>query len=296
MNPEFLREGDAVIDFMNPDRIVIGEFDRKSGDTLEKVYKNFKTDIVRTSLNNAEMIKYANNSLLATMISFSNEIANIAQTIEGANAFDIFKGVYLDKRLNPVINGKRVNPQILSYLHPGCGFGGSCFPKDVKALIATAKQHGYDFNLLKEAENINHEAMDNIVKKAIRLLKGEIADKTIGIFGLSFKPNTDDMRDAPSITVINKLQKNGARIRAYDPIAVSNARKIFKNVSFCKDPYSVAKDADLIIIMTEWNEFKELDLHKIKRLMKKTVLLDGRNIYDPKLLREIGFTYEGVGR
>lgn len=281
--PEFLREGQAISDTLHPDRVIIGSDSKKAKDLLVELHRPIDGHFVLTDIKTAEMIKYVSNAFLATKISFANAIAKISE-LTGADGLRVLESVGLDKRIGS------------AFLSPGVGYGGSCFPKDVKALIATAKQHGYDFNLLKEAENINHEAMDNIVKKAIRLLKGEIADKTIGIFGLSFKPNTDDMRDAPSITVINKLQKNGARIRAYDPIAVSNASKIFKNVSFYKDPYSVAKDADLIIIMTEWNEFKELDLHKIKKLMKKPILLDGRNIYDPKILEDLGFSYMGVGR
>ncbi len=281
--PEFLREGQAISDTLNPDRVIIGSNSKRAKDLLVELHRPIDGHFVLTDIETAEMIKYVSNAFLATKISFANAIAKLSE-LTGADGLKVLEAVGLDKRVGP------------AFLSPGAGYGGSCFPKDVKALLAIAKDHGYDFALLRQVELINLEAMMGIVEKAKKLLKRSLKNKTIGILGLSFKPNTDDMRDASSILVINKLQKEGAHIKAYDPVAVDNARKIFKNVSFYKDPYSVAKDADLIIIMTEWNEFKELDLQKIERLMKKPLLLDGRNIYDPKTLQDLGFTYMGVGR
>ena len=281
--PEFLREGQAISDTLHPDRIIIGSNSKRAKDLLVELHRPIDGHFVLTAIETAEMIKYVSNAFLATKISFANAIAKLSE-LTGADGLKVLEAVGLDKRVGP------------AFLSPGAGYGGSCFPKDVKALLAIAKDHGYDFALLRQVELINLEAMMGIVEKAKKLLKGSLKNKTIGILGLSFKPNTDDMRDASSILVINKLQKEGALIKAYDPVAVDNARKIFKNVLFYKDPYSVAKDADLIIIMTEWNEFKELDLQKIERLMKKPLLLDGRNIYDPKTLEDLGFSYMGVGR
>lgn len=281
--PEFLREGQAISDTLHPDRIVVGTNSEKAKDLLVELHRPIDGKIVLTDIDTAEMIKYASNSFLATKISFANAIAKLSE-LTGADGLKVLEAVGLDKRVGS------------EFLAAGAGYGGSCFPKDVKALLAIAKDCGYDFGLLRQVELINLEAMLGIVQKAKKLLKDSLKNKTIGILGLSFKPNTDDMRDAPSIVVIDLLQKMGAGIKAYDPIAVNNAKKIFKNVDFYNDPYSVAKDSDLMIIMTEWNEFKELDLQKIKRFMKKPILLDGRNIYDPKILKDLGFTYVGVGR
>ena len=236
-----------------------------------------------TSIETAEMIKYAANSFLATKISFANAIAHLSE-LTGADGSKVLEAVGLDKRVGN------------QFLFAGAGYGGSCFPKDVKAMIAIAKKSGYDFSLLRDVEEINQQAMRRIVEKTKNLLEGKVEGKTIGMLGLSFKPDTDDMRDAPSIVVINSLLEMGAKIKAYDPIAMSNAKKILRNVNFQSDPYSVAKDCDVLVIMTEWNEFRQLDLGKIKKYMKKPVLLDGRNIYDPQKLREMGFVYIGVGR
>lgn len=281
--PEFLREGQAILDTLHPDRIVIGTESQRAQDLLVELHKPIDGNYLLTSIETAEMIKYASNAFLATKISFANAIANIAE-LTGADGLSVLKGMGLDRR----IGGE--------FLNPGVGYGGSCFPKDVKALIAIAKHHGYDFDLLSDVEKINRHTILGIVNKAKRILGGNIKDKTIGILGLAFKPNTDDMRDAPSIAIINKFQQGKANIKAYDPAAIKNAVKIIKNVELANDPYSVAKDSDILIILTEWNEFRQLDLQKIKKLMKKPILLDGRNIYNPKILKELGFMYIGVGR
>lgn len=281
--PEFLREGQAISDTLHPDRIVIGTESKRAENLLVELHKPIDGTYVLTNITTAEMIKYAANSFLATKISFANAIAHLSE-LTGANGLKVLKAVGLDKRVGS------------EFLSAGAGYGGSCFPKDVKAIIAIAKKAGYDFALLKDVENINKQAMTGIVEKAKKLLGGKIKGRTVGVLGLSFKPNTDDMRDAPSIVVINKLVADGAKIKAYDPIAMDNARKIFKNIKFCSDSYSAAKECDLLIVMTEWNEFRQLNLFKIKNSMGKPILLDGRNIYDPQKLREIGFIYTGVGR
>ena len=281
--PEFLREGQAISDTLHPDRIVIGTDSRQAEKLLVELHEPIDGTYVLTNIETAEMIKYAANSFLATKISYANAIAYLSE-LTGADGLRVLEAVGLDKRVGN------------QFLFAGAGYGGSCFPKDVKAMIAIAKKAGYNFSLLKDVEKINRETIAGIVEKAKALLGGKIKGKTIGILGLSFKPNTDDMRDAPSIVVVNSLQAEGAKIKAYDPIAMNNAKKILKHIEFCQDPYSVAKDCDTLIIMTEWNEFRQLNLLKIKNSMTKPVLLDGRNIYDPRKLREMGFTYTGVGR
>jgi len=288
--PEFLREGQAISDTLHPDRIVIGSDSEKAKEILIELHapilKNNGQDthLISTTLETAEMIKYAANSFLATKISFANAIAKLCERV-GANGPDVLKAVGLDNRIGT------------KFLNAGVGYGGSCFPKDVKALIAIAKQYDYDFSLLKSVEEINKDAMKAIAAKAQKIL-GEIKRKQIGICGLSFKPDTDDMRDAPSRTVIPELLRKGAKIKAYDPIAMDNAKNLseFKGVTFCKNVFDVAKDADLIIFLTEWNEFRQLDLKELKKFMKSPCLIDGRNIYDPLLARSLGFTYIGVGR
>ncbi|QQG41015.1 MAG: UDP-glucose/GDP-mannose dehydrogenase family protein [Candidatus Levyibacteriota bacterium] len=281
--PEFLREGQAISDTLHPDRIIIGTETKKAEEKLVELHKPIDGVMVLTNIKTAEMIKYAANAFLATKISFANAIAQLCE-ITGADGLAVLEGIGLDKRI-----GK-------SFLSPGAGYGGSCFPKDVKALIAIAKQHGYDFALLKEVENINKQAVNQIVSKVKRLLNNDVENKTIGILGLSFKPDTDDMRDAPSIIIVRKLQEMGAKIKAYDPIAVEKSKNILKGITYYKDSYEVAKDLDILIIMTEWNEFRQLDLGKIKSLMKQPILIDGRNIYEPQQAKELGFVYQGVGR
>lgn len=281
--PEFLREGQAISDTLHPDRVVIGTDSKTAEELLVELHEGIDGKNVLTNIETAEMIKYAANSFLATKISYANAIAYLSE-LTGANGLKVLEAIGLDKRIGN------------QFLSPGAGYGGSCFPKDVKAMIAISTKAGYDFSLLKDVEEINKQAVHGIVKKAGKLLDGNVKGKTIGILGLSFKPDTDDMRDAPSITVINNLLQEGAKIKAYDPIAMSNAKRILKDIEYGADSYSVAKDCDLLIIMTEWNEFKKLDLGKIKELMKEPVLLDGRNIYNPQEVRGMGFRYTGVGR
>lgn len=281
--PEFLREGQAISDTLTPDRIVIGTDSKKAEELLIELHESIDGNYVLTNIETAEMIKYAANAFLATKISFANAIAHLSE-ITGADGLKVLEGIGYDKRIGS------------QFLSPGAGYGGSCFPKDVKALIAISKQRGYEFSLLKEVEEINEKAIDSISQKAKKLLDNNINGKTIAVLGLSFKPNTDDMRDAPSIPIINRLKEEGAKIKAYDPIAMENAKKIFSAVEFCKDSYEAAKGADILVVLTEWNEFKQLDLNKISKLMKKPIILDGRNIYNPNEVERLGFTYKGVGR
>src|SRR5260221_4825903 len=284
--PEFLREGQAISDTMKPDRVVIGSDSKKAQELLVTLHKPILEHnggkVVLTSIETAEMIKYASNAFLATKISFANAIAQLSEIV-GANGPDVLQAVGLDNRI-----GK-------AFLYAGAGYGGSCFPKDVKALIAIAKDHEYDFTLLKEVEDINKKAMEAVAKKATKLL-GDIKDKTIGVLGLSFKPDTDDMRFAPSRVAIPELLIGGAHVKAYDPIAMDNAKKLpeFADLEFVDSAMEVAKDADLIILMTEWNEFKELDLQELKKTMKHPNIIDARNIYDPEKLKAAGFRYVGV--
>lgn len=280
--PEFLREGTAIADTLNPDRIVIGTENERAKNLLVELHKPIQAPFVLTNLATAELIKYASNSFLATKISFANAIAKLSE-MAGADALKVLTGVGMDKRI-----GKY-------FLSPGPGYGGSCFPKDVKALISIAKDYDYSFSLLEEVERINDRARRDIVQKAKRLV-GDLRNKNIGILGLAFKPNTDDMRDAPSISIIEFLQNDGARVKAYDPQAEENAKNIFKNVEYVKDPYSVAEGADLVVLLTEWNEFKEMNLKKLKEKMKAPNIIDARNIFDPSKMEKAGFSYTGVGR
>lgn len=287
--PEFLREGQAIGDTQHPDRVVIGADNKRASDKLVELHKpilesNGKSELVLTNVPTAEMIKYASNAFLATKISFANAIAALSEKV-GADGPDVLTAIGMDKRI-----GKY-------FLNAGAGYGGSCFPKDVKALIAIAKENGYDFTLLKDVEEVNKQAMHAISAKVKKLLK-DVKGKTVGVLGLTFKPDTDDMRDAPSRTVIPELLKEGAKVKAFDPIATDANKKFpeLKDLEMVKDAYAVAKDADILVVMTEWNEFKQLDTAKIKSLMKEPIVVDGRNIYDPKDMRELGFTYVGVGR
>ncbi len=292
--PEFLREGQAISDTQNPDRIIIGTESKKAEKVLVELHtplvtkeEKINSRIILCNIETAEMIKYASNAFLATKISFANAISQLAEKT-GADGLKVLQAVGIDKRIGP------------AFLNAGAGYGGSCFPKDVRALVAIAKDHEYDFNLLKEVQKINQDAMLRIVKKARKILKrDDLKNQTVAVLGLSFKPDTDDMRDAPSITVINELLRLGAKIKTYDPIAMENARKIFakeKNIEFSPDLYTTVKDANLLIILTEWNEFQQLDLKKIKSLMSAPNIIDGRNIYDPEVVKNLGFNYIGVGR
>lgn len=287
--PEFLREGQAISDTLRPDRIVIGTESDRAQKLLIELHSDLDSgevgprgQYVLTNIETAEMIKYAANAFLATKISFANAIAKLSE-LTGADGLKVLEGIGLDKRIGG------------SFLQPGAGYGGSCFPKDVKALIAISKNAGYDFGLLREVESINAMAANEIVVKAQNFLK-DLKGKKIAVLGLSFKPDTDDMRDAPSIVVINKLLEKGAEIIAYDPIAMENAKRIIKGIEFAKTSFAAANGADLLIVMTEWNEFRKIDLRKLKQEMKGSFLIDGRNIYERKQAEDAGFTYIGVGR
>jgi UDPglucose 6-dehydrogenase len=291
--PEFLREGQAISDTLHPDRIIIGTESQKAQEVLVELHKPVATqditpegNLVLTNIETAEMIKYASNAFLATKISFANAIAQLSE-IANADGLKVLESIGLDKRIGT------------AFLNAGAGYGGSCFPKDVKALIAISDSYGYDFKLLKDVEEINTQAMENIILKTQKILGKKLTGKKIGVLGLSFKPDTDDMREAPSLYVIRKLLGLGAVVKAYDPIAIENTGKILKNekhITYASDAYEVAADADLLIVMTEWNEFRQLDAAKIKQLMKTPYIVDGRNIYDPEKMRALGFTYSGVGR
>jgi UDPglucose 6-dehydrogenase len=281
-NPEFLREGSAVHDFMNPDRIVIGVESKKAENLLREIYKPLKAKIVVTNINSAEMIKHASNSFLATKISFINSVSQICDCV-GADVLKVAEGMGFDKRI-----GRQ-------FLDAGIGYGGSCFPKDVDAFIRLSEKSGYDFKLLREVRNVNEHQKQSFVRLIEEKL-WNLHGKTVGVLGLAFKANTDDMRSAASIDVINALQKEGAKIRAYDPKAMENAKTMFKNVTFCSDALSVAKGCDCLLLLTEWDEFRKLDMAKVSQSMRQAVLFDGRNFYDPQAMEDAGFEYYGIGR
>ena len=284
-NPEFLREGEAVKDFTNPDRIVIGTDSEKAEEIMMSIYRGIaRADkpVFITDIKSAEMIKYASNAMLATRISFMNEIAQLCEKV-GADVKSVAKGVGLDNRIGP------------RFLQAGMGYGGSCFPKDVKALSELMKQNKVKDKLLSAVNTINEDQRKFIfqkIKKLISPLKG----KSIAIWGLAFKPKTDDIREAPSIDIIRELQRSGAKVRAFDPVAKINAKKVLKGVTFCSDPYSTVKGCDALLVATEWNEFRTLDFEHVKRLLKQPNIIDGRNIYEPEEMRKAGFNYVGIGR
>ncbi len=280
--PEFLREGTAIEDTLRPDRIVIGTESSKARKLLVSLHKPINAPYVYTNLETAELIKYAANSFLATKISFANAIAKLSELVN-ADGLEVLDGIGLDKRIGR------------AFLYPGAGYGGSCFPKDVKALISIASDYDYDFALLDQVEEINNQAKRDIVRKARKVL-GDMLGKKIAVLGLAFKPNTDDMRDAPSIDIIGLLRKEGAQVVAYDPKAIENAKRIIKDIEYGEDIYETVKGAHLLLVLTDWNEFKEADLERIKKLMATPNIIDGRNIYDPQKLKKLGFSYIGVGR
>jgi len=289
MNPEFLREGSALEDTLNPDRIVIGEHDKTAGDILESLYRDFydnKTPpILRTNLSTAELIKYANNAFLATKVSFINTIANLCEKVSGADVNVVAKGIGLDKRIGPL------------FLNAGLGYGGSCFPKDVKALIAYARTLTYRPELLEAVEKVN----ETQPQKAVQLYKsilGDLKGKRTAILGLSFKPNTDDMREARSIQIINQLLNEGANIVAYDPVAMPNARTVFENkIEYASSAIECLKEADGCILATEWDEFKKLKPEDFVKSMRQPVLIDGRRIFDPdKFRQKLKFAAIGLGK
>ncbi|MDD3374981.1 MAG: UDP-glucose/GDP-mannose dehydrogenase family protein [Candidatus Omnitrophica bacterium] len=280
-NPEFLREGSAVSDFMNPDRIVIGAETKKAKEMLSEVYKPLKARLIVTDVNSAELIKHASNSFLATKISFANAVSQICDKV-GADVLKVVEGMGLDRRIGR------------DFLSAGVGYGGSCFPKDVDAFVRLSEKVGYDFALLKEVRQINEsqkKSFSRLIEDHMWILK----NKTIGVLGLAFKPNTDDMRSAPSLDIIRDLQKEGAKIKAYDPQAMEKSKKIFSNVKFCKDAYEVAKGSDCLVVLTEWDEFTKINFRKIRQLMSNPLIFDGRNMYNKEQIKKLGFEYYGIG-
>lgn len=284
-NPEFLREGSAIEDFMRPNRVVIGAENSEAIAIMKDLYSPLyliETPFVITNLETAELIKYASNAFLATKISFINEIANICERV-GADVHHVAIGMGLDNRI-----GRK-------FLHPGPGFGGSCFPKDTRAIYQLAKERGYEFKIVKAVIEVNQQQRKIMIQK-IKEAVGDLEGKTIGILGLSFKPNTDDMRDAPSIAIIRALQEGGARIKAFDPAAMDNAKKLFPDIIYCSDTYEVAKDSDALIFITEWNQFRSLDMDRMRKLLRRPLVIDLRNIYEPDKMKAQGFKYVCVGR
>jgi UDPglucose 6-dehydrogenase len=281
-NPEFLAEGTAVYDFMQPDRVVLGGTNPEAVNKVAQLYLPLRCTIMTTDLRTAEMIKYASNAFLATRISFINEIATICEKV-GADVKEVAAGMGMDRRIGR------------AFLNAGLGYGGSCFPKDVKALTWMAEINGCHPQLLRSVMEINRDMRRQVLTK-LRELLGGVRGKTIAIWGLAFKPNTDDVREAPALDIIHLLQTEGAKIRAYDPVAIEPARRILNHVIFCDNAYAAAEGADAIVLITEWNEFKQLDLGRVHQLMKQKIFIDGRNIYEPQRMRELGFTYRGIGR
>ncbi|MBI5877948.1 MAG: UDP-glucose/GDP-mannose dehydrogenase family protein [Chloroflexi bacterium] len=281
-NPEFLREGSAIFDFQNPDRIVLGSRDPDAAHRVAQLHLPLRTKIIITDLPTAEMIKYASNAFLATKISFINEIAAICEKL-GADVKEVAEGMGLDKRIGR------------AFLDAGLGYGGSCFPKDVKALEHMAEAAGCHPQLLRAVMEINADQRRQTVQKTSDVLGG-LNGRTIGLLGLAFKPNTDDMREAPSLDIAQRLAAEGARVKGYDPVAMDVAAKLMPGVHLCEDPYELAAQCDAVIIVTEWNEFKQVDLPRMKSVMRRPVVVDGRNIYDPDRMNDLGFIYRGVGR
>ena len=282
-NPEFLREGSAIEDTLRPDRIVIGAPTQQVAMTLLELYAQLGRPMIITDVPSAEMIKYASNAFLAAKISFVNAIANVCE-LAGADVTQVIKGLGLDPRIGP------------AFLQAGLGFGGACLPKDVESLVQTAATLGYDFKLLKSVAEINRERAQHFVE-TMRKALGPLDDKVIAVLGLAFKPNTDDMREAKSVEVVALLHEAGATIKAYDPVATENARRLLpRGVTYCASPYEAAEKADALALVTEWNEFKFLNLERLRSLMRRPVIFDGRNFYEPDRMRRLGFEYYSVGR
>jgi UDPglucose 6-dehydrogenase len=284
-NPEFLREGAAISDFMRPDRVVIGSRDAEAIAIMRDLYRPLfliETPFVITSLEAAELTKYAANAFLATKISFINEIANLCDKI-GCDVHDVARGMGMDRRIGS------------KFLHPGPGFGGSCFPKDTRALATVAKQYGSESRIVDTVIEVNDNQRRIMIPK-IEQLVGDFAGKTIAVLGLSFKPETDDMRESPALEIINEIVARGAKVKAYDPVAMEEARKSLPDIEYSKDEYDAISGADALVFVTEWNQFRALDLEKVKSLLKSPKIADLRNIYEPATMRERGFEYIGVGR
>ena len=286
-NPEFLKEGAAIEDFQKPDRIIVGANSEKSISVMKRLYSPFQRNrnkIIFMDIKSAELTKYAANAMLATRISFMNELANLSEAL-GADIEKVRTGIGSDSRIG------------YSFLYPGCGYGGSCFPKDVKALIKTGAEYGKDLRVLSAVERVNSLQKLVIPEKITNIYGESLSNKVFGIWGLSFKPGTDDMREAPSISVINTLLDRGAKIKAFDPVASDEAKRIFKeSIDLYDDPIEVVKDADALIILTEWKEFRSPDFNKVKSFLRSPKIFDGRNLYDPALMRNIGIDYFPIGR
>src|SRR2546423_6842134 len=285
-NPEFLREGAAIHDFKHPDRIVIGTDDERAKKVMEEIYRPLylnQAPILYTARRTAELIKYAANAFLATKITFINEIADLCEKV-GADVQEVARGIGLDNRIGP------------KFLHAGPGFGGSCFPKDVRALIKTAQDYDVPLRIVEATESVNETRKRAMARKVSAAFAGVLRGKTVAVLGLTFKPNTDDMREAPSIPLITALQDMGAKVRAYDPIAMEQAKQVLSGVTYCQGPYDCVEGADAAVIVTEWEQFRALDLERVKDLMACPVIVDLRNIYRPEDMQRQGFAYTCVGR
>ncbi len=285
-NPEFLREGAAIADFMRPDRVVIGVDGPGAAEVLKNVYKPLyltETPMVVTNLETAELIKYATNAFLATKISFVNEMANLCEAV-GADVTDLAKGIGLDGRI-----GRK-------FLHPGPGYGGSCFPKDTLALIRIAQEHGAPSRIVETVVEVNAAQKARMIRKIREALGGHEAGKTIAVLGLTFKPETDDMREAPSLSILPALVEKGATVNAHDPQGESSARQLMPELIYFDDPYEACHGADAVVLMTEWNQYRALDFERIKKMLKAPVFIDLRNVYDPRIMADLGFAYTSIGR
>ncbi len=285
-NPEFLREGSAIGDFMRPDRVVVGVESERAKKLMTELYRPLsliETPVVFTDVKTAELIKYAANTFLATKITFINEIADICEKID-ADVHDVAKGIGLDGRIGN------------KFLHPGPGYGGSCFPKDTLAFVRIARESGSPSRIVEAVVNINEQRKARMAEKIIDACGGTVAEKQLAVLGVAFKPNTDDVRDSPSLTIIPALQAAGAKVRAYDPEAMEEAKELLANIDWCANAYDAMENADCLVILTEWNEFRALDLERVKGLLSKPVIVDLRNIYEPKDIKAQGFDYTSVGR
>ena len=285
-NPEFLREGSAIEDFMRPDRVVIGASDAEAAEMMKEIYAplhSLEIPFVVTNVESSELIKYASNGFLAVKITFINEIAVVCEKV-GANVHDVAIGMGLDSRIGP------------KFLQAGPGFGGSCFPKDTSAMADIAKRHGYEFQIIEAVLRVNDAVKLRMIDKIVAALDGDVAGKTVAMLGLAFKPETDDMRDSPTIPIIKGLQERGATVRAYDPAATENAKAIFAGVEYCADAYQTAEGADVLVLATEWNEFRALNFERIGKALRVQTIVDLRNVYDPARMASLGFRYVSVGR
>jgi UDPglucose 6-dehydrogenase len=284
-NPEFLREGSALADFLRPDRIIVGASDPRAIEVLKEIYGPLyliETPFLVTDVASAELIKYASNGFLAVKISFINEIARMCELM-GADVHDVAKGMGLDRRIGS------------KFLHPGPGFGGSCFPKDTAAAADLARQNGYTFQIIEAAMRVNAETKARMIDK-IRAAAGPLAGRTAAVLGLSFKPETDDIRESPALSVVADLKKSGAKVRAFDPAAIPNARALHPDLHYARDAYDCAAGADFLVLATEWNEFRALDLSRLAGLLRAPTMIDLRNVYDPEEMKAAGWKYVGVGR